>query len=132
MRISSAGTITERRSVGATAVEVDAGSGDADEVVTGGAVVVALSVASGVGVTSSATGDAGAAVLCVDAGAVAGGAVGAGSAGAGKGFAAIAVGAFAVVALEGSGEELGALFASAAGFRDFGVGEDLRRLDDEA
>ena len=109
IRISSAGTITERFSAGTAAV--DGGSG-ADDVVTGAAV-------AGAG-TSSATGDAGTSALVWEEGADAGGVVGAGSAGAGDGFTS-----------EGSGEELGAAIAGAAGLLDFRVAGGLDRCDRE-
>ena len=126
MRISSAGTITERFSAGAAAVLV-VGAG-ADSVDAGAAVVVALSVMAGDG-TSSATGGAEASALVWEEGADAGGAVGAGSAGAGE-----------EAATEGSGEELGAAIAGAAGLLDFlvfagcevvcrGVGDERRDAD---
>ncbi|MGZ5473516.1 MAG: hypothetical protein ACXW31_08975, partial [Thermoanaerobaculia bacterium] len=108
MRISSAGTITERRSA-CSGSALDAGSEAA-----GAAVVVAVSVPIGVtgsgsaagGGATSATGDAGVSVFW---GADTGGAVGAGSAGWGE------------ATFAGSGEELEATFVGEAGLLDLAI-----------
>lgn len=106
MRISSAGTITERLSA-CSGTALDAGSE-----VAGAAVVVALSVLVGVAMpVSAAAGGAASATgkSVLIWGTDTGGAIGRGSAGCG------------VTAVEGPGEELEAIFAGAAGFPDLTI-----------